>query len=114
MVEAEHGRMCVGSDSEAHSTNPHFLLQALRWFLQQASTFEADVGAGAVGRRQQVGFRRPALVLHVRTMSDHRAKNLTISEQRDAVEVGLRCFLSAASSISVGDAIADGRSNHHL
>lgn len=67
------------------------VLEAVRWTLRGAA-------------RRGI-LRRPQIALHVRAMSDHRAKNLTSAEQQQQLSTGLRCYASA-----VAQAEAPGRS----
>ena len=75
------------------------VLHAVRWTYGRAQWSRAGAGR----------MRRPALALHVRAMSDHRARNLSGQNEREAqLEAAKMCFARASRSATLRESFDSG------
>ena len=79
------------------------VLRALRWALSRAAGPSGHVSpqvAAAGGGRKW----RPRIALHIRTMSGHRARNLTQRERSRRLANGVMCLRRELSRVAAADA----------
>ena len=83
------------------------VLHAVRWTLTTQQPFQVraarELSHTELRRR---GVTPPAMALHVRAMSDYRAKNLTATEQAEQMSTALRCLVAGGELASARRAAA--------